>query len=107
MQLFHYLDRGEELSPDRNCFVTVDREWSYAEARARTCGLAAALVRDGLRPGMKAAVVSPNDPEAFHCVLGLSRAQLVWLPINPRYAMEDIADILERFECEALFLHSD
>ena len=39
--------------------------------------------------------------------MGLLRAHLVWLPINPKYSLEDIIQLLERFECEALFLHSE
>lgn len=106
MDVIDFFDRGADLAPDSDCFVMGDRRWTYAATRERTKGVAAALWRDGLQPGTKAAVISPNHPEAFVCVLGLSRARLVWLPINPRYAVEEMIALLESFECEALFLHS-
>src|SRR5882762_10417736 len=106
METIDYLDRGADLAPQAACFVMGERTWSYRDARERTNGIAAGLLRDGLRPGAKAAVVSPNDPEAFLCVLGLLRAHFVWLPINPKYSLDEIVSLLERFECEALFLHS-
>jgi fatty-acyl-CoA synthase len=106
METIDYLDHGADLAPQAACFVMGERTWTYRDARERTKGIAAGLLRDGLRPGAKAAVVSPNDPEAFLCVLGLLRAHFVWLPINPKYSLDEIVSLLERFECEVLFLHS-
>jgi len=83
METIDYLDRGADLAPQAACFVMGERTWSYRDARERTKGIAAGLLRDGLRPGAKAAVLSPNDPEAFLCVMGLLRAHLVWLPSIP------------------------
>ena len=107
MEVVDYLDRGADIAPEADCFVMGDRHWSYAESRQQSRSIAAALLRDGLRPSAKAAVLSPNRPEAFLCVMGLLRAHLVWLPINPKYSLEDIIQLLARFECEALFLHSE
>ena len=36
------------------------------------------------QPGDKVAILSGNDPVAFACVFGISRAGAVWCPINPR-----------------------
>ena len=107
MEVVDYLDRGADIAAEADCFVMGDRRWSYAESRQQSRSIAAALLRDGISPGAKAAVLSPNRPEAFLCVMGLLRAHLVWLPINPKYSLEDIIQLLERFECEALFLHSE
>jgi len=37
-----------------------------------------------VRPGDRVAILSANDPTAFTCVFGISRAGAVWCPINPR-----------------------
>ena len=86
MEVVDYLDRGADIAAEADCFVMGDRRWSYAESRQQSRSIAAALLRDGISPGAKAAVLSPNRPEAFLCVMGLLRAHLVWLPINPKYS---------------------
>lgn len=105
MRLIDYLDKGAEFGSDKPCIVYEDRNWSYTEVVELTHRIAAACVRDGFKKGTKAAVLSPNDPGALIAVLGILRAELVWLPINPRYALDDITDLLDRFDCELLIVH--
>jgi len=106
MEVIDFLDHGAERSPDGDCFAMGAQRWSYAEARDRTLAVAAALLRDDFARGAKAAVISPNHPEAYLCILGLLRARMVWLPVNPRYTLDDMISLLDRFECEVIFLHS-
>src|SRR5260370_38639308 len=68
--------------------------------------IVSALHRFGAREGAKFAVLITYDPLAFICVLGLLRAHMVWLPVNPRYVVGEIIDLLGRFSCEIAFLHS-
>jgi fatty-acyl-CoA synthase len=64
------------------------------------------LGRAGIAPGDKVAVLSGNDPIAFACVFGISRAAAVWCPINPRNEAEENRYILDAFDCRALIFHS-
>ena len=69
-------------------------ELSHAVARA--------LHRSGVSPGDKVAILSANDPTAFACVFGISRAGAVWCPINPRNAAAENGELLDLFDCTTL-----
>ncbi len=106
MNLIDSFDHGVYLAPDRDCLVAGDRRWSYREAQRFTMKVASALRRDGLAAGVKVGVLSPNDPVAFMCVLGAIRAQMVWVPLNPRSSADSLLTILATFDCEVLVYHS-
>ncbi|MGQ0547683.1 MAG: class I adenylate-forming enzyme family protein [Betaproteobacteria bacterium] len=107
MRAIDLFDRGAEAHPDRVCLRSGDAALSYREARAVTQRIAAGLAAEGFAPGAKAAVFSGNDPLAFLCILGLLRAGLVWLPINPRNPVAENAQILAGLDCDVLFYHSE
>ena len=48
------------------------------------------------------AILSANDPVAFTCVFGISRAGAVWCPINPRNEAAENRELLDLFGCRAL-----
>jgi fatty-acyl-CoA synthase len=106
MRLSDYLDKGAMLGGDAPCLTMGDIDLSYRETQRLTFRLARALERSGVRPGAKVAVLSGNDPIAFACVFGISRAGAVWCPINPRNEAAENRFILDAFDCEALIFHS-
>ncbi|WP_068165918.1 AMP-binding protein [Rhodococcus phenolicus] len=106
MRIVDYLDKGASLGPDRPCFTTDGDTWTYATVRTLANDVARALVTRGVRSGSKVAVLSGNDPLAFACVFGISRAGAVWCPINPRNEAAENREILDRFDCEVLLYAS-
>ncbi len=106
MRIVDYLDKGASLGPDRPCFTTDGDTWTYAAVQGLADDVARALVARGVRPGSKVAVLSGNDPLAFACVFGISRAGGVWCPINPRNEAAENREILDRFDCEVLLYAS-
>jgi len=102
MRLVDYLDKGASLGPDRPCLTTDGHSRSYAEVRGLSLRISAALAARGIRPGDRVAVLSANDPTAFTCVFGISRAGAVWCPINPRNEAAENRELLELFGCTAL-----
>jgi acyl-CoA synthetase (AMP-forming)/AMP-acid ligase II len=106
MRPIDYLDKGASLGEDAPCFTTGDATLSYAEVQRHTYRVARALQKAGIAPGDKVAVLSGNDPIAFACVFGVSRAAAVWCPINPRNEAEENRFILDAFDCRALIFHS-
>ncbi len=102
MRLVDYLDKGASLEPGAPCMTTDGVTSSYAEVRELSQRIAAALVRQGVQPGDKVAILSANDPVAFTCVFGISRAGAVWCPINPRNEAKENAELLDLFECSVL-----
>jgi acyl-CoA synthetase (AMP-forming)/AMP-acid ligase II len=106
MRLIDYLDKGASLGEDAPCFTTGEANLSYAEVQRHTYRVARALGRAGIAPGDKVAVLSGNDPIAFACVFGVSRAAAVWCPINPRNEADENRFILDAFDCRAMIFNS-
>ena len=106
MRLIDYLDKGASLGPSAACLRMGDTRLTYADVQRLSCRVARALQRSGVEPGAKVAVLSGNDPIAFACVFGLSRAAAVWCPINPRNEAAENRFVLDAFDCTCLIFHS-
>jgi acyl-CoA synthetase (AMP-forming)/AMP-acid ligase II len=106
MRLIDYLDKGASLGAEAPCFTTGEVDLSYGAVQRITYRIARALERSGIAPGDKIAVLSGNDPKAFACVFGISRAAGVWCPINPRNEAAENRYILDAFDCRALIFNS-
>ncbi|MFC3962787.1 acyl-CoA synthetase [Nocardia jiangsuensis] len=102
MRLVDFLDKGASLDPGAPCLVCDGGTASYAEVLDLSARVAAALVARGVAPGDKVAILSANDPTAFTCVFGISRAGAVWCPINPRNAAAENRDFLALTDCSVL-----
>ncbi|MCE9648476.1 MAG: AMP-binding protein [Parvibaculum sp.] len=105
MRVYDYFRRSEAFYPDRVAFVSAKHRFTYREMGERTRRIGAALAAI-VSDGGRIAVYSPNDVEAFACVLGIFAADAVWVPLNARNAVEENAFILENTGCEGLFVHS-
>ncbi|MBI4901769.1 MAG: long-chain fatty acid--CoA ligase [Actinobacteria bacterium] len=106
MRLHDYLDKGASLGPDRPCLTTDGTSLSYADVVGLSHEVAAALVGRGLGAGGRVAILSANDPVAFTCVFGISRAAAVWCPINPRNEAGENRELLELFGAEVVLYQS-
>src|SRR5438477_11747368 len=82
------------------------KDLSYGDVQRLSYRIARGLANSGIKPGEKVAVLSGNDPIAFACVFGLSRAGAVWCPINPRNEAAENRYVLDAFDCRALIFHS-
>ncbi len=102
MRLVDYLDKGASLDPEAACLTTDGETLSYAEVQQLSHRIAAGLAAVGVRPGGKVAILSANDPTAFSCVFGISRAGAIWCPINPRNEAAENRELLDQFDCEVL-----
>ncbi|SDS29908.1 Acyl-CoA synthetase (AMP-forming)/AMP-acid ligase II [Nocardioides scoriae] len=102
MRLADYLDKGASVDPAAPCLTTDGATASYAEVQALSRRVAAALAAVGVRPGDTVAILSANDPVAFTCVFGTSRAGAVWCPVNPRNEAAENRELLELFGCTVL-----
>jgi fatty-acyl-CoA synthase len=102
VRLIDYLDKGASLGPDRPCLTTAEDDRAYGDVQRLSYRIGKALQRSGVRPGDKVAILSANDPVAFSCVFGISRAGAVWCPINPRNEAAENRELLDLFDCTAL-----
>jgi acyl-CoA synthetase (AMP-forming)/AMP-acid ligase II len=106
MRLVDYLDKGASLGPDAPCLTADGVTRSYASVRALSCRIAEALRACGVVPGDKVAIISGNDPDAFTCVFGISRAGAIWCPINPRNEAAENRELLDLFDCTVVLFRS-
>ena len=106
VRLVDYLDKGASLGPDAPC-LTTDGETRVVRrgARAQLPDRRGAG-RAGVAPGDKVAILSANDPVAFTCVFGISRAGAVWCPINPRNEAAENRELLDLFDCAVLIFQA-
>jgi len=107
MRLSDYLDKGASVHPSgAPCLTTAGPAGgtvkSYAEVQRLSWSVGRALARSGIMPGDKVAILSGNDPVAFSCVLGVSRAGAVWCPVNPRNEAAENRELLGQFDCRCL-----
>ena len=103
MRLTEFLDKGASLHPgDAPCLTMAGQTRTYADVQRLSWSVGRALARSGVRPGDKVAVLSGNDPVAFGCVFGISRAGAVWCPVNPRNEAAENRELLGLFDCRCL-----
>ncbi|MEU0507270.1 AMP-binding protein [Nocardia sp. NPDC005998] len=108
MNLTDYIDRGARVAPTAPCMTLPDGTTlsTHAEFHRLTHRIAAALLSDGLKPGERVAIFSPNDADAFACIVGAIRAGGVWTPVNVASRGAEIADFLNLTGCTRLIYHS-
>ena len=104
--LADHLDKGASLGRDAPCLVEGARTLSYGDVQDLSHRVAGALARDGIAPGAKVGILSPNSAVAFACVFGVARRGAVWCPINPRNELAETRALLELFDCECLLFHT-
>jgi acyl-CoA synthetase (AMP-forming)/AMP-acid ligase II len=106
MRIIDFLDRGAMLHPQAPCVTDGgERSWTYRETVELSHRIAFALRGAGVTAGALVAVLSPNDPMGYACMMGLMRAGAAWLPVNGRNpAAENIATLQAR-RAQWLFFH--
>jgi len=106
VRLIDYLDKGASLGPEAPCLTTGGRTLTYFDVQRLSWRIARALDRYEIGPGDKVAILSGNDPIAFSCVFGISRAGAVWCPVNPRNEAAENRDLLDFFDCRCLIFQA-
>ncbi len=107
MRISDYLERASSLYPRAEAIVDSGTRIEFGDLSERVARIATGLRTDAkLGPGARVAVLSPNHYGAFQAILAISRAELVWLPINYRNALETHREQMTFFEADALIFHS-
>ncbi|MFK0111965.1 class I adenylate-forming enzyme family protein [Streptomyces sp. NPDC091217] len=99
------IDRAARAHPDSIALICGDERLTYQHLYDRSCRVAQALHAHGFTPGTHGGVLAPNDITGFVCALGLMRAGVTWVPLNPYDAIPQIGHLLERLDADVLFLH--
>ncbi|KAI0823561.1 acetyl-CoA synthetase-like protein [Trametes gibbosa] len=103
-----FLLRAAQVYPRKLALVHPDVEhpviYSYGVWAQRCQNFAYALIRAGIKPGDRVAVIAPNIPavsDAYHGVLG---ARAVICPINTRLTHGEVEYILEHSESRLILV---
>ncbi|MFX0573714.1 class I adenylate-forming enzyme family protein [Nocardia nepalensis] len=107
MAVIDFFDRGRTINPTGIAYRTDDEVWTFDDAGVLSCRIAHALLSAGVQRESKIAVLSPNSPLAWICVLGAWRAGAAWVPLNPANPVGENVRLLRRFDVEVLFYHPD
>lgn len=81
--------------PDQTAFTCGRAAISWAALDETSTGLAHWFLGEGLKPGDRVAVCSTNSIELVQVYLGLFKAGLVAVPINPRLKPDEVRFILD------------
>lgn len=108
MRSIDYFDRGHDLDPARACLIDVatGARLSFAEVKARTERIAAAMYAAGFTSQTPVALYGPNGAAIMVALLAIWRANGQWIPVNARNAIDANAAYLRYVRCGWLFYHS-
>ena len=90
-----YLERSEEVFPERTAAVYGKRSFTYKQFANRVRRLATALRTAGIARGDRVAILCPNNPAMFEAAFGVALAGGVLVAINTRLNAEEISYILD------------
>ena len=105
MRVYDGFLRAADRYPTRDAFVSDLRRYDFTQAREKIETIACAIDAN-FSDGAHISVYSPNDVDAFLCVIAIFAAGRVWVPLNARNAVDENSYILANTDCEGLFVHS-
>jgi len=106
MRIIDFFDKAVLNNPDRKAFVSAEGDYTYAEMQSFSNKIAVAMSTGGLTDLARVAVYSPNNIDAFACILATFRAGGTWVPINAKNMLDANIDFMNLTECEWLYYHS-
>ena len=107
MRMIDFFDRGARMAHNRPCMIEGGAVRTYDEVRTRSNAIARGLIADGFAAGAHAAVLSGNSALAFEAILGILRADGVWVMANNRAAVDENAYLLDLLDVDTLFVNSE
>lgn len=103
MAVIDFFDRGWQINPQAAAYVMDDEVFTFDQVGELSCRIANALLAAGMGREKVGAVWAANHPTPWTCTLGLWRAGMAWMPVNPLGSLEDNQLLLDGFDCEVLF----
>ncbi len=102
MRAIDYFDRGHDLDPRRTALIDIStgESFSFAQVKALTEQVAAALAVHGFANQQPLAIFANNSATAMILLLACWRANGQWIPVNTRNAVDANAQYLDYVRCE-------
>ncbi|REK76178.1 non-ribosomal peptide synthetase [Paenibacillus paeoniae] len=102
LSLHRLFERQASLSPDRIAVEMGAQAYSYNELNERANRMAHALVRGGIQPSDKVALLLKRSLDMITAMLAVLKAGAVYVPIDPQYPEERIRFMLQDTEARAI-----
>ena len=90
-----FLERTVRVFPNKTAVVYGGNRWTYAQFAERVGRIAGALIRAGVEPGDRVAVLAPNVPELLEAHFAVLRVRAVLVAINTRLQAGEVGYILD------------
>ena len=103
MRIIDFFEQGVRYYANKEAFLDSTSAYTYVEADKEIHKIAAAIRASGYAKGTHIGVYSPNSNAAWLALLGLMRAEGIWLPINPRNPVNVNVDLADRFDMSVMF----
>lgn len=104
----YVLDRFAASQPDETFVCFQDGElWTYAEMRARTRRVAAALQKLNVRQGDHVLMWLPNGRAALEVYFAINYIGAVYIPINTAYRGALLAHVVENSDARTMIAHGE
>jgi len=95
LELTQALHRALQLYPDATATITTERTRTWFECADRVARLAGGMRQLGVSEGDRVAILSLNSDTYHEFMLAVSWADAVFVPINTRWSISEIAFSLE------------
>jgi len=102
--LFHFLEQGAKLYPERACTLFKGAAISYKEMNELTDRIAGALADMGVKKGDRVGVFMPNTPQFVMAYFGILKAGGVVVATNPLYTPTEIEHQVNDAGVEVMFV---
>lgn len=108
MRSIDYFDRGHDRDPGRTCIIDTEtgESWTFAEVKAETERIAAAMQRAGFANQGHVGLYGPNGGMLMIVLLAIWRVNGKWIPVNTRNAMDANVGYINYVRCQWMFYHS-
>ena len=101
------LESSVRMSPDRVVLSGDGAELTWGRLHEQACRVAAALVRDRVKPQDRVLYVGKNDLRYFEILFGCALAGAVLTPLNWRLAQNELAAIAEDAQAAIAIVDTD
>ena len=98
------LQRGAMKAPRAPALSAMGANVSYEQLQNLSASVATWLINQGLQPGDRVAVALPNMLAHPVACLGIIRAGLIAVCVNPLYTPQELAQVFKDSEVKAVFL---
>lgn len=102
LSLHRLFERQAVETPQQIAVEMGELAYTYSELNERANRFARALVRRGIAPGAKVALLLLRSPDMIAAILAVLKAGAVYVPIDPQYPEERILFILQDTEARVI-----